>query len=225
MADPALTITLDVQHPTREFNLILAAGTSPAIEATILDGGAAFSSLSGWSAKLYHFEDWQATEVVAVDSASIASNVITFQPDPADMAVVGTRAASVVLTGPSGELVEWGRGTIELRESPPTMDSAVVSLATPVNWDTKTFTGTSPWYSDQLAGSKTLTAAATSAAVDISSLGLSVAPSQVLVTLEIPSGGSLIVTCVSGITSTEFTALFSAAIPASGYVLHWMLVA
>jgi len=224
MAEPALTLTLDVQHPTREFRLIIAAGTSPAVKATILNGGTSFGSLTGWSAKLYHFASWQETEVVAIDHSAIVSNAITFQPSAGDFAIVGLRPASIILTGPDGQIIEWGRGSIDLRESPPTMDSAEISLKTPVNWDTKTFTGTPPWYTDQISGSVTIEEGDDSAHVDLTAMDLAAKPTRVFLSVELLSTDYIILAVASGMDADGFDIMLTADAPEAGVNIHWMLV-
>jgi hypothetical protein len=69
-------------------------------------------------------------------------------------------------------------------------------------------------------GSATLSAADETKSITFSTAYAS-APTSVTVTIETPTSGYVITANVRDITTTGFTAVFGAAVPATGYKLHW----
>lgn len=61
------------------------------------------------------------------------------------------------------------------------------------------------------------------ASVDLTSLSLTQAPVQVLVSVATPAGGDNIFATVAAVTATSITVNLSARVPATGYSLHWLI--
>lgn len=73
------------------------------------------------------------------------------------------------------------------------------------------------------AGSANVTPGASSVTIDISSLSLTAAPAQVLLSVYVPSGEPNVWATGHSETATAITVELSSAPASSGYVIHWLL--
>lgn len=103
---------------------------------------------------------------------------------------------------------EWARGKVDVWRA---------------NWSTTSATANvvpEEFYS----GSTNITSGQSSVTVDLTSLGLAAAPSQILVTVKGPASAFNIFGTVTGTpTATQFVASLSAAPDQAGYILHWVV--
>jgi len=147
-AQPYKDIYLDIQEMDRPFSVESAQGTTPNVRGIILDNGAAYTNLAGYTGQFNYFPSWDSTQIVQVTTTEVSSNAIIWRFAASDTNTNGTNFAQVVLISPTTNTLEWGRGTMILRKSPGTSGAGAVDWATPFNWGLYTFTGTGPWYAD-----------------------------------------------------------------------------
>jgi hypothetical protein len=141
-AAPVLPLHLDIQTPQREFQQKFAAGSTPTLRAYVYDDGAAYTNLAGWTGLVFYAVS--ATQGVYIGSSGQASNYVDFFCSADRTATVGTFSAQVILSDGTNVL-EWGRGSLVLRDSPATMGAGSLTLTTLIDWDAHTYTGTAPW--------------------------------------------------------------------------------
>lgn len=164
-APPPQAIIVDIQRPLQPFALRSAAGTDPLIRAVVKNAGVDYS-MSGWTGALYWARSMTATQVVAIRSTAVSSNVIDFAVPASALATTGTLFVQLVLSDGASS-VEWARGSWKVDPSPGTYGAAQTNFAPVMNWDLiGSYIGTPPW-SDSTNGfdSVTLTEASSNWAV------------------------------------------------------------
>lgn len=208
-ASPAVTITVGKDDKSVELSDRLSLYESPAITFA-LDNGDIWPS-GDYTCALTYYGRIMASAACTNNAGVLTCTLVlaTTELESVFAIIRDPRRISFDLTlWDQTAKREWARGRVDVWRTEWTEETA---SATVIN-------------EDYHVGVTAITSGQSSVSVDISSLGLTGAPSQVLVTVQGPSGALNIFGTISGTpTASAFTVSLSAAPDQSGYVVNWVV--
>ena len=136
-AVPQYTFDLDVQKTTTEWEIRwLYAASTPLIRAMLYEDGDAWTPSADWQGFLWYGtnQNWQDTSITKVTGTFSTNNAyIDFQAAVTSFPSAGVFYGGVCMTNAT-QTIEWGLGTVHVRESAGIGTTNVLDPSATVNW-------------------------------------------------------------------------------------------
>lgn len=144
LAGPVYTIKLDVQRPDQKHTaLTLYRNSDTTLRVILLENGASYTDLDGWTGTFNLFSNEVATAIFSWPNISVDTSLgaMDIKVKPFDIPE-GDYDSQFILTDGDDTIVYGGTGTTRVRGSPPLTGADEVNLTSPINWSGKTYLST-----------------------------------------------------------------------------------
>jgi len=153
-AQPTYDMTADANYPNRDLqSLKMLQGATPKLRVYIQQKGSTYTNIATDTLTFYYAESPTATAFVTVTNSAVntANGYFDIDFTSGDLNTNGSFYYTVLLKSASGGTYWSGDGSLEIEETTVTGSPGVLTLTTPIDWITATYTNTE-LYGPYLAG-------------------------------------------------------------------------